>query len=248
MKRIILVIYILGTAAAALISAQDTGKTPDKAHAIIGSWERRGFYYTFDDSASMRSVRIVSDPIGYREYRYSTFNIQVNTFIEFRENGSEKKERNFLLLDDVTDTTAVIAFGTPFIRADSSKGLTGAWKRIEDMKTMLWTIRGDSVYFMVSMYDPDSRKYVTLENRSGSFVREPQSINVYTKAESGGRFHVHYDNGRSGLLLPVIYDDVLYVFDLTPGKADFVRVDSASVPTRRDYEAELAKRKAIGNK
>ena len=47
------------------------------------------------------------------------------------------------------------------------------------------------------------------------------------------------------ILLPVIYNGLMYLFDLSPTKSKFVRVDSKSVPTYRDYTAELEKRKIL---
>ena len=40
----------------------------------------------------------------------------------------------------------------------------------------------------------------------------------------------------------------MYLFDLSPAKAKFVRVDPDSIPAYRDYQAELERRKVQQDK
>jgi len=245
-KRVFWALSFLIPVLVSVIAAQEQNRASvDKEHAITGSWERRGLYYTFNADGTMRAVKIAGEPIGYKEYGFSTFKMGINEFIKFWGIGTDEKAAKILLLDAFTDTTAVIAFGTTFLRENSHVGLLGTWRRVENLKTMIFTILPDSVYYVETVYDTGTSTVKIIENRSGQYTREKLKINVYAGSESGGRFHVRFDNGIVETLLPVMYDDIMYVFDLTPGKADFVRVDPKIVPTYNDYKNELEKRNAV---
>ena len=44
-------------------------------------------------------------------------------------------------------------------------------------------------------------------------------------------------------MLPVIYDGLMYLFDLTSTKSEFVKIDPGKVPTYKDYQAVHKKNK-----
>ena len=242
MKKVTLMVSVLACVIVSILVAQDrqTASTTIN-HAIVGGWERRGFSYVFDSTGVMKAVKITGVPIGFRQYTYSIFKMGINEFIEYR-GESDSTSLNVLLINDVRDSTAIIAYGTSFVRADSSEGMIGTWKRVEGFTTMIWSIKPQNIRYRETVYDIASGSTRIIENRGGTYSREPEVMNADAKALSGGRYNIRFDDGRRAMVLPIIYKKLMYLFDLSPAKALFVRVNPDSVPSYRDYQAELDKR------
>ncbi len=222
------------------------GTTLDQKVKILGSWSRRGFFYSFDDKGVMKAVKIDGNPIGYRQYHYSLLKMGANTFIEYGET-KRKIPQKLMLIDDIRDSTMAIAFGTSFIRADSTDGMIGTWKRIREYRTMIWEIEPMTVRYSERFFDIDTKRNIIVDERSGTYKREPQRISADAKELTGGRFHIRFNDGRESIILPVLFDGLMYLFDLSPAKAKFYRVHPDSVPTYKEYKAEQERRKSQNN-
>ena len=247
MKKIFLLTVIIIIFFISDFTAQiSPGTGIDQKLNILGSWTRRGFYYSFDDKGVMKAVKIDGDPIGYRQYKYSLFKMGTNTFIEY--GGPKRKtSQKLMLIDDIKDSTMAIAFGTSFIRADSTEGMIGTWKRIRKFRSMIWEIEPKTVRYSETYFDIDTKSRIIIDERSGTYQREPQRISADSKELTGGRFHIRFNDGRKSIVLPVLFDGIMYLFDLSPEKAMFYRVHPDSIPTYKEYKAEQERRKSQNN-
>ena len=97
LNKIIPLYYCLIASLTIGIWAQNIEKVPEeKVETIIGGWVQRGFYYVFDDRGIMKAVKISGEPIGYRQYTYSTFRMSGNDFIEYAQKRNKKLPLNRL--------------------------------------------------------------------------------------------------------------------------------------------------------
>ena len=218
----------------------------DQKVKILGSWSRRGFYYSFDDKGVMKAAKIDGNPIGYRQYNYSLFKMGANTFIEYGETN-RKIPRKLMLIDDIRDSTMAIAFGTSFIRADSTDGMIGTWKRTREFRSMIWEIEPMTVRYSETYFDINTKRNIIIDQRNGTYKREPQRMSADAKELTGGRFHIRFNDGRKSIILPVLFDGLMYLFDLSPAKAKFHRVHPDSIPTYKEYKAEQERRRSQNN-
>ena len=250
LKKIALAFGILCLAAFTIIIwAQNIEEVPkEKMDTIMNGWVQRGLYYVFDNRGIMKAVKISGDPVGFRQFQYTTFRMGVNDFVEYTYKLNGKQSVNLLLVDEVTDSTAILSSGTPFVRADSSEGMLGTWKNIKSPTTMLLTIEPETIRYSETVFEIETGSFKTIENRQGKYRREPAGRDIYKQTENGGRYHIMFEDGRTRTMLPVIYDGLMYLFDLTPTKSEFVKMDPGKVPTYRDYQAVLEKRKAVSRK
>ena len=134
------------------------------------------------------------------------------------------------------------------MRADSSEGLLGTWKSVEGPTTMIWTIEPDNVQYTETFLEIELGNVKIIENRRGTYRREPAGRDIYKQTENGGRYHITFSDGITRTLLPVMYDGMMYLFDLSPTKSEFISLDPDSVPTYRDYQVALKKRTAVNKK
>jgi len=225
-----------------IIWAQNIEEVPkEKIDAIMSGWVQRGLFYVFDNRGVMKAIKISGDPIGFRQFQYTTFRMGGNDFVEYIHKRDGKQSVNLLLVDEVTDSTAILSSGTPFVRADSSEGMLGTWKNIKSQTTLLLTIEPEIIRYSETVFDIETGSFKTIESRQGKYRREPAGRDIYKQTENGGRYHITFSDGRTRTLLPVIYDGLMYLFDLTPSKSEFVKIDPVKVPTYRDYQAVLKK-------
>lgn len=225
-----------------IIWAQNIEEVPkEKMDAIMNGWFQRGLYYVFDNRGIMKAVKISGDPVGYRQFKYTTFRMSGNDFVEYTHKSDGKQSVNLLLVDVVTDSTAILSCGTPFVRADSSEGMLGTWKNIKGQTTMLLTIEPETIRYSETVFEIETGNFKTIESRQGKYRREPAGRDIYKQTENGGRFHITFEDGRTRTMLPIIYDRLMYLFDLTSTKSEFVKMDPGKVPTYKDYQAVLKK-------
>jgi hypothetical protein len=188
--------------------------SPDKQKLLPGVWQRRGFVYTFADSVTVQIRR--KDISGQMvSGSYSWFRLGEHDCIAFRKTKAEKKNLEIILVGEISDSTAVIALGTPFVRADSSRGLTGLWKHLDSCERMEWRFGPDTAEYRKTVYEPLTGKERVMEERTGVLLRGGDS--------GRGTISIHFRDGKRAAVLPVIYRDMMYLFDLSPGKSYFVR-------------------------
>ena len=107
---------------------------------------------------------------------------------------------------------------------------------------MIWAIDPQDIRYLETVYDIASGSAKIIENRHGTYRREPEEMSYDAKALSGGRYNIRFDDGKTATVLPIIHKKLMYLFDFSPAKALFKRVNPDSIPSYRDYQAELDKR------
>jgi len=226
MKKIALLFFILAAMVPSGMKVLGIpGDPEDKREAIIGAWVHRGFYYVFQDSV-MTAVKISGEPKGFKSFRYTLEALGNIDLIRYGADLADTRNNEFLLLGTVTDSTAVIAYATPFVRADSSKGFVGTWKNVVDMKAIVLTVGAGTIDYSEIFLDGSTGRTVTTEQRLG-FYRGG-------KGRNSGKFYISFDDGSKATLLPIIFGDVMYLFDISPRKSVFMKTDRA--PTFREFQ------------
>ena len=226
MKKTAIFLFILTAVILSGIKAPGTPETPGEIKdAIIGSWIHREFYYDFQDSV-LTAVKIEGEPRGYKTFRYTMENMGGHVFIRYGKDLIDSSDNDFLYVDNVTDSTAVLAIATPFVRADSSKSFTGTWKHVKNLNAVVMTIGTGTIDYF-ELY---------LEETTGQTQTAVELHGQYRpgKGKYTGRFYINFDDGTKTILFPVIFGDLMYLFDLSPRKSMFLRTDKA--PTFREYQ------------
>ncbi|MHB9030252.1 MAG: hypothetical protein ACYC9O_15910 [Candidatus Latescibacterota bacterium] len=226
--KLLLLFLLMVFAAAPDISVQTwSSGSLEKQRLLPGVWHRRGFVYTFADSAAVQVRR--TDVPGQTVYgRYSWFRMGEHDCIIFRKGNAGENALEVILIGEISDSTAVIALGTPFVRADSSRGLTGLWKHLDRFERMEWRFGSDNAEYRKTVVEPLTGQERVVEERAGALVKGEDS--------EPGNFTVSFRDGKRATVLPVIYRDMMYLFDLSPGKSYFVR-ERAAQPSPGDQTA-----------
>jgi hypothetical protein len=146
---------------------------------------------------------------------YSWFRLGEHDCIAFRKAIPGENDLEILLMGEMSDSTAIIALGTPFVRADSSRGLSGLWKHMEQCERMEWRFGPDTAEYRNTVFEPLTGTERMREERAGTLVKGEDN--------EPGSFTVHFRDGKRATILPIIYRDIMYLFDLSPGKSYFVR-------------------------
>ena len=192
---------------------------------IKGAWRHFDFYYVFQDS-TMAAMELSEDRAGYRTFRYVVERMGWYDFIRFGESVDDSRENDLLLVDDVTDSTAVFALATPFVRVDSSNGLLGTWAHYKQYGEITVSFTPQTFTYAESSLDLTTGDILPGEQRQGTLTA--------ARGNLSGRFYVTFSDGSRITIMPVLFDGVLYLFDLSPRKSLFVRVDEA--PSFRDIQ------------
>jgi len=208
------------------INVLGTPDTPGaKQNAIRGAWVHRDFYYVFLDSV-MTAVKIAGEPKGYKTFKYTVQEMGGIALIRYGRDLEKTADNQFLLIDDITDSTAVFAFPTVFARQDSGSGFIGVWRHARDTKSVLLTVGSGSIDYRDLELDTSTGILTTKAERRGFY--QPG------KGKYSGRFSVVFDDGTKTTLIPIVFRNVMYLFDVSPRKSVFLRADNA--PSFRDYQ------------
>jgi len=225
MKRcIILALFLF---APALFGARVLGipETDFTRNTIIGAWVHKGFYYVFQDSV-MTAIKTEGEPKGYKSFKYTVERMGGYTFVRYGRDLTDSSGNSLLLVDNVTDSTAVLAFPTTFVRVDSSTGLLGTWKHVVDLTAVELTFQPGTLFYRQYTIDLTTGADSTIESKTG---RIRPGIGKYH-----GRFHITFDDGTKTTILPILFDDLMYLYDLSPRKSVFVRTERA--PSFREFQ------------
>lgn len=226
MKKLALLIFLIAAVIPSGMKVLGITETQvDTISAIQGSWMHRGFYYVFKDSV-MTAAHLSGEPKGFKTFHYTVQEMGAIQLIRYGKNLSDSRDNGFLLVDSVTDSTAVFAYPTIFIRSDSSSGFTGEWKHSKDLRSIQISVGSGTIDYREMSVDAVTGALVTETVRHG-FYRPGKGKNT-------GRFLISYDDGASVTVVPVIFGDVMYFFDISPRKSMFLRSDYE--PTFRDYQ------------
>jgi len=234
MKKIALLLFFAAATIPSGIRVLGTpGEIGDKKELLRGVWVHRGFYYVFRDSV-MTAVKVSGEPKGYKTFKYTIEKFNGVSLLRYGKDITDSTDNDFLLVGDVTDSTAVLAYPTPFIRADSSKGLIGTWKHVEELTAIFLTIGAGTLDYRELVLDSTTGEIRTTVQRHG-FYRAGKGKNT-------GRLFVNFDDDTKTVLLPIVFGDLMYLFDLSPRKSVFLRTDRA--PTFRDYQRAVGSGKS----
>ena len=165
-----------------------------------------------------------------RSFNYRLFRMGVNDFCEYSDNGKGTTGQGLMYIGGFTDTTAVIAIGTPFIKTGETPGMFGTWKHVTMYRTITLTLDQEGIAYRETVYDPATKTDRIAEQRSGTYLRMNGALNDDGNVLSGGRYLVHFANGTFATLLPVVHNDRMYLFDLSPCKSVFERIPPSGIP------------------
>ena len=227
MKKILAVFTIVNIIICVLLFA-DIEKIDNSR--ISGVWVNDDFYYSFDKNGVMKAIKTGSDPQMYSTYQYEMIAMRNYELIRYGKNLTESDYINFLLVNDLEDSTAQIAYGMPFVRADSSKGLQGTWEHLENLTRLTWHIDLRTIEYSQSILDTKTGTFQTVEEHRG----------VYTtsrKRKELGIYFITFEDGLRARIMPIIFQDVLYIFDLNPKRSQFTITEIA--PTYKDFKKAL---------
>ncbi|MFC1541093.1 hypothetical protein ACFL50_01445 [Candidatus Latescibacterota bacterium] len=199
---------------------------------IAGSWINGDFYYSFDTKGVMRAIKIDSSPLFYQTYNYELISMDSHEFIRYAKDLSDSASVNFLFVDAENDSVAMFAYCTPFFRADSAKGLAGEWIHVNGYSTISWNISRDTIDYIQSVLDTDTGEFVTLEEHHGAYTRGRGLDDI-------GWYYIDFEDGKKAVVLPIMFKDVLYMFDLNMSRARFLLTENA--PTYSDYKEAMKK-------
>ena len=226
MKKFAIFLFISTTVILSGIKAPGTPETPGEIKdAIIGSWIHRDFYYVFQDSV-LTAIKIEGEPKGYKTFRYTMESLGAHVLFRYGKDLIDSTDNDFLLVNDVTDSTAVFAIATPFVRADSSRSLTGTWKYVKNLNAIVLTIGTGTIDYFELYPDKITGQTQTAVELHGKY--RPG------KGKYTGRLYINFDDGTKTTLFPVIFGDLMYLFDLGPRKSMFLKTEKA--PTFREYQ------------
>ena len=204
---------------------------------IVGSWaNNHNFYYTFDDKGVMKVVNINSEPAYYNTYRYEVISMGSEEsmgpkeFIRYGKDLSDSTAVEYMLIGDVIDSTAVFAYGKTFVRVDTGKGLLGSWKYVDDFTSINWNIDKDTIAYRQMELDFTTGELKTIEEHQGTY-------RIGKRTEDAGFFYIYFEDGKKTMILPIIFKDIMYVFDLNPSWSTFNL--SENTPAFRDYKKTL---------
>ena len=194
-------------------AADDTAdRKRETIDSLYGTWSHFDIYYHFSGDDELRIEQMRDGRQTERKYQYSLIVTGTHTFL--RCTCEETAETALILKSDVSDSTAVMALGTAFVRADSGDGLTGTWERSENLSIMRMVFTDKTVEFSESRLDLDTGAMVSVESRRG----------VFTLATGKrGQIHVTFESGETVDMVPLVAGNIVYLFDLSPRKSLFVR-------------------------
>jgi hypothetical protein len=197
---------------------------------IAGSWLNGNFYYSFDADGVMRAIKIDSEPLFYQTYKYELFSMGDHELIRYGKDLSDSASVNFLFVAVENDSVTTFAFSTPLVRADSAKGLAGEWSHVDGYSSIYWNIGKNSVDYIQSSLDTDTGELVMLEEHHGTYTRGKSLTDP-------GWYYLDFQDGKKAVVLPILFKDILYMFDLNASRARFLLTENA--PTFKDYKNAL---------
>ena len=229
MKKVIFALTIFNIILSIGISADIKKVDMNK---IAGAWNNGNFYYSFDTNGVMRAIKIDSHPLSYGTYRYEVIAMGDHELIRYGKDLSDSASVKFLLVSSVTDSSAIFAYSIPFIRADSVNGLKGSWKHIDELSLIFLNIGMNTIDYNQAELDFNTGELITVEEHHGTYTRGGVM-------DEPGRFYIDFEDGKKAVVLPILFKDIMYMFDLNPSRSKFILTESA--PSYRDYKEALNK-------
>lgn len=195
----------------------------EKKIALIGTWTKRGLTYRFDADSTLTIMKPGGGPSRYLRTSYRWFSMGTHNCIMFRRDPTDSLSTEVLLVGAVTDTSAVLALGTPFVRSGEGRGLPGSWKHMDPFTRIEWVFSPETVSYRKSKIAIDTGLESTIEEYSGTWERAD------AKREPG-TFAISFGGGSRTFVLPVVHRNIMYLFDVGPGKSVFTRPRVVAIP------------------
>ena len=196
-----------------LVTAEET------TNPVIGTWVQRDFCYVFDNAGNMKAFKLKDEPKGYMMFKYSLVHTENHDFIKYGKKLIDRAHLELLLVKDVTDSTVLFSVGTPFVRTDSSTTLRGRWKHVKDFKTILLDVGVKTIDYHEMLYDVNSATTIIQEERHGHYTTG--------KGNESGLFFISFNDGTETEIHPILFGDIMYLFDLSSRKCMFYRTETA---------------------
>ena len=224
-------VLIMALLLAFTIARGEIADMPDSTRcALCGSWRHFDITCDFASNGIMTINMERSGESMRRSFNYRLFRMGANGFCEYGDNSMDVMGQGLMYIGDITDTTAVIASGTPFLKTGETPGMFGTWKHVAMYRTISLTLDPDRIAYRESIFDPATKTEHITEQRSGTYLRMNGTANNDGTVLSGGRYLVHFADGSFATLFPVVYNDRMYLFDLSPCKSVFERVPPSDNP------------------
>lgn len=225
MRMKIPAILLLTLTLAYAAASGDITVTPDSVRsALTGNWRHFDVTYEFAPDGVMTMHLERDGDTRSRRFNYRLFRMGINDFCEYRDHGRGAQGQGLLFIDEISDTSAVIAIGTPFLKTDETSGMLGTWKNVNMYRTLTLTLNPENMSYRETVFDPVTKTDTVVEQRSGTYYRMKGTTDDEGVMLSGGRYIVHFADGSFATLLPVVHNDRMYLFDLSPQKSVFERV------------------------
>ena len=186
---------------------------------ITGTWRHNSFYYMFSETGIMSEVQIENEPVMYNAYYYESVPGSSPMLIRYGRDMADSASCAFLIVTDLEDSTATIAYGTSFARDGEGDGLRGKWVHADDLTIITWEFGTEMVSYTERRLDLAQGIFITGEHHDGTFTRGQR--------DDSGRFFLSFDDGSVATVYPLIAGDIMYLFDLTGRRSKFVRAEDA---------------------
>ncbi len=93
-----------------------------------------------------------------------------------------------------------------------------------------WNIGEATIDYSQVVLDLSTGEFKTVEERQGTYIRANRRYDA-------GRFYIDFQDGKKAVVLPIIYKDIMYMFDLSPRNSLFIATEN--IPSYKDYKAAL---------
>ncbi len=190
------------------------------ASPVEGSWRNRlGLSYVFDNSGIMTQTVDDKSFAGQKTFKYELITSGMHKLIKYYNGLSDCSETTFLMVTDLTDSTATFAHGLAFSRKDSGSGLKGDWLHVDDLSIITWHIDHEIVAYRHETLDLQSGAFAVLEDRTGTY-------SMGHRIDDAGMVYVDFNDGSSVVVFPLLFKDVMYLFDFSRIRSSFFRTGS----------------------
>ena len=195
-----------------LITFSITAYSASDKDTLKGIWinHRAKIIFGQGDSLSI-NLKLLPEKNGV--FVYNTVPVGKMELIRYSKSLSDKQSQ-FLLVADKTDTTANISYGVPFFRISGEKGIFGTWKNTRDLSEIRWDIGVDFIEYNDSYLDTNTGFKLVKESHRGTYTSGV--------GENSGRFFINFSDGVNAVILPIVFDKIMYIFDMTPRRALFM--------------------------
>lgn len=188
-----------------------------KRNLLAGTWKGGVCTYSFEAGDVLRVLRNDCASSDSLRCRYSWFRMGSHDCIALQPDEADNLSLQVLLIGETTESIAVIALGTPFVRIEGGEGINGIWKHMEPFTRVEWKLGVDTVEYRYTFIDPVTGREQVREVRNGVYRRANDRYEE-------GSLEVVFRDGNRAVVLPVVYKDMMYLFDLSPAKSLFGRV------------------------